>query len=132
MSRFSKKMAEKGIVCSFSPWKWLIRYFLCFFWKNVLEIKFHYLSEFGVKIKHRVEFWKKKKNKASGIDFKISQRVIFCIEKKVNTSDFELKFFRHVWFQKHLQTKNHVLFFFSVKTNCFAFFVHFLRRMVLI
>ena len=110
------------------------RYCLFFFSMKVTYSVFFVLflkKCFGNKVSLLVRLWiekntsrriLKKKNKASsGFDSKISQRVIFCIEKKVNTSDFELKFFRHVWFQKNLQTKNHVLFFSSVKTTYFAF-----------
>ena len=68
----------------------------------------------------RVGFWKKR-NKASGFHFKISQRLWCCIEKS-QTSYFELTFFRHNGFKKNLHTKDHVLCFFSANFVSFVFF----------
>ena len=73
----------------------------------------------------------KKQKKTSVFDFKILQRVIFCIEKSQHIN-FEIKIFRHIGFQKCLHTKNHVLLFFSMKTTYSAIFVLPFKKMVLI
>ena len=74
------------------------------FWEEFYGIKLSLRVRFWTEKIQRVAFWKKK-NKTSGFNFKISQRVRCCIEKKSNASDYDIDTFRHLASHRQLHWK---------------------------
>ena len=127
MSRISNKNAEKKIVCSCSPWKRRLWQFLCFFKKNYLELKFHYMSDFELKRKQCVGFWKKKEQSVR-FDFKNLQRVIFCSEKSQHNR-FWFKNFSTCLISKKLAFKKSRFVLLLHEHEIFCFIPAFLKIM---
>ena len=118
---FQRQLHLKVTFCSVNPWKWHFLQFSCFFSERMFWIQNVFKCQILKRKKiQRVGFWKKR-NKASGFRFKISQR-LWCGIEKSQTSYFELNFFRHNGFKKNLHTKDHVLCFFSANFVSFVVF----------
>ena len=91
---FQRQLHLKVTFCSVNPWKRHFFQFSCFLERMFWNWRF---------ITCQILNWKntacrilKKKNKASGFDFKTSQQVRCCNEKKSNASDFDIDTFRHL------------------------------------